>query len=196
MKRTKFLLGAILAVSVSILASCGGDNNGSSAKPSATSDIESFNNSIVSNMTEVYSITSNAVMLDGGAEVYKNDTRVVVNDKNTLSGSVSVDKYTLNKSFKLEKRTTVTSFSNLDSSKLFTYQLNNNYFTEYTIDNGVLFGKVKTESAGLFFNDSTLTVTGTPTFTFTLTDEKLSALSISYVSDGKTVTINSSYVYY
>lgn len=196
MKRTKFLLGAILAVSVSILASCGGDNNGSSAKPSATSDIESFNNSIVSNMTEVYSITSNAVMLDGGAEVYKNDTRVVVNDKNTLSGSVSVDKYTLNKSFKLEKRTTVTSFSNLDSSKLFTYQLNNNYFTEYTIDNGVLSGKVKTESAGLFFNDSTLTVTGTPTFTFTLTDEKLSALSISYVSDGKTVTINSSYVYY
>ena len=129
MKRTKFLLGAILAVSVSILASCGGENNGSSAKPSATSDIESFNNSIVSNMTEVYSITSNAVMLDGGAEVYKNDTRVVVNDKNTLSGSVSVDKYTLNKSFKLEKRTTVTSFSNLDSSKLFTYQLNNNYFT-------------------------------------------------------------------
>ena len=128
--------------------------------------------------------------------VYKNDTRVVVNDKNTLSGSVSVDKYTLNKSFKLEKRTTVTSFSNLDSSKLFTYQLNNNYFTEYTIDNGVLSGKVKTESAGLFFNDSTLTVTGTPTFTFTLTDEKLSALSISYVSDGKTVTINSSYVYY
>ena len=196
MKRTKFLLGAILAVSVSILSSCGGDNNGSSAKPSATSDIESFNNSIVSNMTEVYSITSNAVMLDGGAEVYKNDTRVVVNDKNTLSGSVSVDKYTLNKSFKLEKRTTVTSFSNLDSSKLFTYQLNNNYFTEYTIDNGVLSGKVKTESAGLFFNDSTLTVTGTPTFTFTLTDEKLSALSISYVSDGKTVTINSSYVYY
>lgn len=196
MKRTKFLLGAILAVSVSILASCGGENNGSSAKPSATSDIESFNNSIVSNMTEVYSITSNAVMLDGGAEVYKNDTRVVVNDKNTLSGSVSVDKYTLNKSFKLEKRTTVTSFSNLDSSKLFTYQLNNNYFTEYTIDNGVLSGKVKTESAGLFFNDSTLTVTGTPTFTFTLTDEKLSALSISYVSDGKTVTINSSYVYY
>ena len=196
MKRTKFLLGAILAVSVSILASCGGENNGSSAKPSATSDIESFNNSIVSNMTEVYSITSNAVMLDGGAEVYKNDTRVVVNDKNTLSGSVSADKYTLNKSFKLEKRTTVTSFSNLDSSKLFTYQLNNNYFTEYTIDNGVLSGKVKTESAGLFFNDSTLTVTGTPTFTFTLTDEKLSALSISYVSDGKTVTINSSYVYY
>lgn len=196
MKRTKFLLGAILAVSVSILASCGGENNGSSAKPSATSDIESFNNSIVSNMTEVYSITSNAVMLDGGAEVYKNDTRVVVNDKNTLSGSVSIDKYTLNKSFKLEKRTTVTSFSNLDSSKLFTYQLNNNYFTEYTIDNGVLSGKVKTESAGLFFNDSTLTVTGTPTFTFTLTDEKLSALSISYVSDGKTVTINSSYVYY
>ncbi len=196
MKRTKFLLGAILAVSVSILASCGGENGGSSAKPSATSDIESFNNSIVSNMTEVYSITSNAVMLDGGAEVYKNDTRVVVNDKNTLSGSVSVDKYTLNKSFKLEKRTTVTSFSNLDSSKLFTYQLNNNYFTEYTIDNGVLSGKVKTESAGLFFNDSTLTVTGTPTFTFTLTDEKLSALSISYVSDGKTVTINSSYVYY
>ena len=196
MKRTKFLLGAILAVSVSILASCGGENGGSSAKPSATSDIESFNNSIVSNMTEVYSITSNAVMLDGGAEVYKNDTRVVVNDKNTLSGSVSVDKYTLNKSFKLEKRTTVTSFSNLDSSKLFTYQLNNNYFTEYTIDNGVLSGKVKTESAGLFFNDSTLTVTGTPPFTFTLTDEKLSALSISYVSDGKTVTINSSYVYY
>ena len=196
MKRTNFLLGAILAVSVSILASCGGENGGSSAKPSATSDIESFNNSIVSNMTEVYSITSNAVMLDGGAEVYKNDTRVVVNDKNTLSGSVSVDKYTLNKSFKLEKRTTVTSFSNLDSSKLFTYQLNNNYFTEYTIDNGVLSGKVKTESAGLFFNDSTLTVTGTPTFTFTLTDEKLSALSISYVSDGKTVTINSSYVYY
>ena len=196
MKRTKFLLGAILAVSVSILACCGGENGGSSAKPSATSDIESFNNSIVSNMTEVYSITSNAVMLDGGAEVYKNDTRVVVNDKNTLSGSVSVDKYTLNKSFKLEKRTTVTSFSNLDSSKLFTYQLNNNYFTEYTIDNGVLSGKVKTESAGLFFNDSTLTVTGTPTFTFTLTDEKLSALSISYVSDGKTVTINSSYVYY
>lgn len=202
MKRKKFLLGAILALSVSILASCTGDNPSNTSNPDVTQpiidvkNVSDFKRAVNQNMSNVYTISTTAVMTDSGEVVYRNETSVSVTDRDTLSGSVSINKFTLNKSFKLEKRTTVTTFSNLDASKLFTYQLDENYFSESNLNNGVLTGKVKKESASLFFNDSTLTVTDNPTFNFTLTDNYLTSLSVSYESDGKVVTINSSYVYY
>ncbi len=207
MKRKKFLLGAILALSVSVLASCQ-SGNATSSNSSQTNDasnptqikdvknISDFKKAVNQNMNNIYIVNTTAIMTDNNEVVYKNETSVSVTDRETLSGSISVNKYTLNKAFKLEKRTTVDTFSNLDVNKLFAYQLNESYFTEYKLENGVLTGNVKTDSASLFLNDSTLKVTNNPSFSFTLTNNYLSSLSVSYESNGKVVTVNSSYIYY
>lgn len=200
MKMKKYLVFALLGLFA--LTSCGGRSETTTSTPSTDittpeniSTVSEFSNAIKANLKDIYTVTTNAVMTDGETVVYKNDTKITITDSETLSGSSVVDKYSLNQSFKLEKKTTTEYFQNLDATKLFGYNLEDSYFASKTVSNESLVGTVKVDSAQAFFNSTALEVSEPINVSFVLTDGKLSSFTISYKSNGKNVEIVSEYVY-
>lgn len=187
MKKIKYLLFTVLVFSLIALASCGGDKD--------IENIESLVSSIKASISEPYQVVTTTSIKDGQTEVYKRVITISLEKADKLSGTITTETYMLNSSFTLEKSTSVETIEDIKTDTLFMYNLNESYFTSYTVNNDGLISTVKASAAKDLLNSPTVEVVSDFPFNITLNNKRISTLSTSYKMNSKDVAISTIYSY-
>lgn len=195
MKKIKYLFYSLLVCTLLVLVSCKKEEATTQPVVTTIDTLDKLSNCIKESIPKSYQVVTTTSIKDGQTEVYRKVVSISLNNQDTLSAEISIDTYTLNSSFQLEKSTTVEKVSNIDSNQVFGYDLNANYFTTYTVTEDGLSSTVKASFAGSLLNSSTVKATNDFDFNIILNNRKITNLDYSYSMDNKAVTVTSEYSY-
>lgn len=187
MKKIKYVLCIVLMFTLASLASC--------SKNKDIETIEALVSCIKDSISNPYQVVTTTSIKDGQTEVYRRVITISLEKSEVLSGTITTETYELNSNFTLEKSTTVETVNQINIDSLFTYNLNSNYFSSYTVNNDGLISNVKASSAKDLLNSSSVVVASDFPFNITLNNKRISTLSTSYKMNSMDVAISTIYSY-
>lgn len=205
-KPYKLIFLAVLLVAPFASCSCSGNKTsdtitttnssaGNVEKPTSLESLSDLNNVIKYSVDNTYLVRSDSTVKDGTTTVYRVERTISIEDVTTKKGSSVTYYYNLDSDFKLTRTTDVKTFESLDVNTLFSGKLDDNYFTSKSISTTNVSLKVKAQNAKDYFQDDTVSSSTDVSVEMTVSDFKITKITISYSLDNKTINSEINYSY-
>lgn len=208
-KPYKLIFLAVLLVALFASCSCSGNktsesettqpttsgSTGNVEKPTSLESLSDLNNVIKYSVDNTYLVKSDSTVKDGATTVYRVERTISIEDTATKKGTSVTYYYNLDSEFKLTKTTDVKTFENLDVDTLFSGKLDDSYFSSISISTTKVSLKVKAQNAKDYFQDEAVSSSTGVSIEMTISDFKITKITISYSLDNKTINSDINYSY-
>ena len=183
MKKSKLLL-TLSFISVLSLTSWG-------------NSIKTFSNNVNKSIKKVVKVEETTTITDKGIEVYKQTKNIDLHyEGKVVSGVVNIKEYNLSSNFNYVETTSSDSFEGESKNVKFSHIISKDYFEEYTLEKGVLIGKVSKDYAKEYFSVESIDCASSIDVSISLEEKNISSYAYSYLtSTNKTVSTNVIYSY-
>ncbi len=168
---------------------------GNVEKPTSLESLSDLNNVIKYSVDNTYLVKSDSTVKDGSTTVYRVERTISIEDTATKKGTSVTYYYNLDSEFKLTKTTDVKTFENLDVDTLFSGKLDDSYFSSISISTTKVSLKVKAQNAKDYFQDEAVSSSTDVSIEMTISDFKITKITISYSLDNKTINSDINYSY-
>lgn len=170
-------------------------STGNVEKPTSLESLSDLNNVIKYSVDNTYLVKSDSTVKDGATTVYRVERTISIEDTATKKGTSVTYYYNLDSEFKLTKTTDVKTFENLDVDTLFSGKLDDSYFSSISISTTKVSLKVKAQNAKDYFQDEAVSSSTDVSIEMTISDFKITKITISYSLDNKTINSDINYSY-
>lgn len=164
-------------------------------KPTSLENLSDLDKVIKYSVDNTYLVKSDSTVKDGDTTVYRVERTISIEDTSTKKGSSVTYYYNLDSDFKLTRTTDVKTFESLDVDTLFSGKLDDSYFTSKSISTTSVSLQVKSQNAKDYFQDDTVSSSTDVSVLMTISDFKITKITISYSLDNKTINSEINYSY-